>query len=64
MGGLADGYRRLRNPAKAREYLDRLVRELPGSPYEQQAERWLGDLAAVEKQEHFCLGCHAGPDKR
>ena len=64
LGGLADASRRLGNSGKSREYLERLVRELPGSPYEKQSRRWLGDLAAVGKQERFCLGCHVGPESR
>jgi len=64
IGGLADGYRRLGNTEKSRELLQRLVRELPGSPYEKQATRWLADLAAVGKQERFCLGCHVATASR
>jgi hypothetical protein len=64
LGGLADGYRRLGNNEKSREYLERMVRDLPGSPYEKQARRWLADLSAIGKQEHFCLGCHAASAAR
>jgi tetratricopeptide (TPR) repeat protein len=64
IGGLADGYRRLGNTEKSRELLQRLVRELPGSPYEKQAKRWLTDLATVGKQERFCLGCHVATASR
>jgi tetratricopeptide (TPR) repeat protein len=60
MGGLADGYRLLGNNEKARENLERLVQELPGTAYEKQAKRWLADLGAVGKQERFCIGCHTG----
>jgi tetratricopeptide (TPR) repeat protein len=58
LGGLADVYRRLGNTAKSREYLERIVADLPGSAYEKQAKRWLADLAAVPRQARFCLGCH------
>ncbi len=64
LGGLAEAYRRLGNTAKAREFLERIVQELPGSPYEKQATRWLSDLSAVGKQERFCLGCHVEPAAR
>lgn len=64
LGGLADAYRRLGNMEKSREYLERMVRDLPGSPYEKQARRWLADLSAVGKQERFCLGCHTGSAAR
>src|SRR6266481_7603176 len=43
LGALADVYRRLGNTAKSREYLERIVADLPGSPYEKQTKRWLAD---------------------
>ena len=58
LGGLADGYRRLGDRAKSREYLERIVRELTGSVYERKANAWLADLNRVTKEDHFCLGCH------
>jgi tetratricopeptide (TPR) repeat protein len=58
IGGLADGYRLLGNNTKAAEFLERMVKELPGTPYEKQARRWINNLAAVGRQERFCLGCH------
>src|SRR5260370_20114628 len=39
LGALADVYRRLGNIAKSREYLVRIVADLPGTPYEKQAKR-------------------------
>jgi tetratricopeptide (TPR) repeat protein len=62
LGGLADGYRRLGNFEKAGKYLERIIKDLPGTPYETQAKRWLVDLSKVGKQERFCIGCHMGPD--
>lgn len=58
LGGIADAYRRLGNTAKAQEFLNKIARDLPGTPYDKQAARWLKDLSAVGKQERFCLGCH------
>jgi pentatricopeptide repeat protein len=60
LGGLADGYRRLGNYDKASKLLERMVKELPGTPYETQAKQWLVDLPKVPKSEQFCLGCHMG----
>nr|HEV7954916.1 hypothetical protein [Candidatus Acidoferrales bacterium] len=60
LGGLAEGYWRLGNYEKSTTYLDRLIKELPGTPYERQAKRWRVDLPKVDRQEHFCLGCHMG----
>jgi tetratricopeptide (TPR) repeat protein len=60
LGGLADGYRRLGNFEKASILLERMAKELPGTPYEAQAKRWLVDLPKVDKQERFCIGCHMG----
>jgi tetratricopeptide (TPR) repeat protein len=61
LGGLADGYRRLGNFDKSRALLERMVKDLPGTPYETQAKRWLVDLPKVPKQERFCIGCNMGP---
>jgi len=58
LGGLADIYRRLGDASKSREYLQRIVDDLPGTVYEKQARRWMADLAAVPRQARFCLGCH------
>jgi hypothetical protein len=58
LGGLADGYRRLGNVDKSRKLLERIVKDVPGTPYEVQAKRWLADLSKVGKQEQFCIGCH------
>ena len=58
LGALADIYRRLGDAAKSREYLQRIVDDLPGTSYEKQARRWMADLTAVPTQAHFCLGCH------
>jgi hypothetical protein len=58
LGGLADGYRRLGETDKSRQFLQRIVTELPGTVYEKQARRWIADPRAVGKQERFCLGCH------
>jgi tetratricopeptide (TPR) repeat protein len=62
LGGLADGYRRLGNYDKSREYLERIVRDLPGTPYETQAKLWLANIQAVPRDGHFCIGCHMGSD--
>jgi len=40
-------------------YLQRISKELPGTAYDQKAQKWLADLTAVPKEDRFCLGCHA-----
>jgi tetratricopeptide (TPR) repeat protein len=60
LGGLADGYRRLGNYEKSSQYLERMVKEMPGTEYQTQAKRWLVDLPKVDKQDRFCIGCHMG----
>ena len=57
MLGLADGYSRLGQTARARQWFERIRRDLPGTPYEDSANTWLktGSLSA---REAGCLGCH------
>jgi tetratricopeptide (TPR) repeat protein len=58
LGGLADAYRRLGNYDKSSKLLERIVKELPNTPYQAQAKQWLIDLPKVDKQQRFCIGCH------
>jgi hypothetical protein len=57
MLGLADGYSRLGQTARARQWFERIRQDLPGTPYEDSANTWLktGSLSA---REAGCLGCH------
>jgi tetratricopeptide (TPR) repeat protein len=57
MLGLADGYSRLGETARARQWFERIRQDLPGTPYEDSANTWLktGSLSA---REAGCLGCH------
>ncbi|MBI4475100.1 MAG: hypothetical protein HY646_20705 [Acidobacteria bacterium] len=57
--GLADGWSRLGNTEKARQYFERIVTELKGSPYETKARAWLENKPDVKNPEFFnCTGCH------
>ena len=57
--GLADGWSRLGNDAKAREYFERIATELKGSVYEQKAKAWLENKPEVNSPGFFnCSGCH------
>ena len=58
LGGLATAYRLSGDDEKAISYLKRLTNELPGTPYDQKAQKWLADLRAVPRDDHFCIGCH------
>jgi tetratricopeptide (TPR) repeat protein len=58
LGGLATAYRLGGDEGKASSYLARISKELPGTPYDQKAQKWLADLRAVPREDHFCLGCH------
>ncbi|MGH9710006.1 MAG: hypothetical protein ACRD37_05635 [Candidatus Acidiferrales bacterium] len=55
--GLASGWSMLGNDAKARDYLARIARDLPRSPYATEAQTWLAKkpLGIVN---HNCIGCH------
>jgi hypothetical protein len=54
--GLADGWERLGNHTRARQYRERIVRECAGSPYALESAAWLRKAAATSG--HTCQGCH------
>jgi len=57
--GLADGWNRLGNTEKAKEYFTRMKAELPGSVYERKAQAWLENRPESKSQAFFnCSGCH------
>jgi len=58
LGGLATAYRLSGDDDKAVVYLRRITNELPGTRYDQKAQKWLADLPAVPRDDHFCIGCH------
>jgi tetratricopeptide (TPR) repeat protein len=57
LGGLADGWIRLGDEARARTYLARMVAELPGSSYADAARAWLAQQP-MRGPGLTCLGCH------
>lgn len=57
--GLADGYNRLGNPEKARQWFERIQKELPGTPYDESARIWL-ETGSLTSAQGGCLGCHTG----
>ncbi len=56
LGGLADGWLQIGDGAKAAPYLDRIVSELPNTPYAKAALQHRADPSA--KAPLTCLGCH------
>jgi hypothetical protein len=56
LGALASGWLQLEQAPKAEPYLDRMVAELPNTPYAKAAAAHRGDLRS--KTPLTCLGCH------
>jgi pentatricopeptide repeat protein len=56
--GLADGYARLGDSAKARQYFDRMIREGGPSPRREYATAWLS--GAAPERVPSCGPCHSG----
>ena len=56
LGALADGWLQLGEPEKANAYLDRMIKELPGTPYATNATLHRADQTT--KVSLTCLGCH------
>ena len=59
LAGPAEGWRRLGNAAKSREYLLRMVNELRSTPYEAKAQAWLTRDGWANGDALSCTsGCH------
>jgi tetratricopeptide (TPR) repeat protein len=56
--GLADGYARLGNAAKARAYFERLVADAPGSGQTPRGRAWLETGVVPDAKGLGCFGCH------
>jgi hypothetical protein len=56
LGALADGWLMLGEAAKADVFLERMISELPGTPYARNATQRRADPSA--RVPLTCLGCH------
>jgi pentatricopeptide repeat protein len=59
MIGMADAYARLGQPDKAREWFERIQKDLPGTPYANSAATWL-ETKTLAPRQAGCLSCHTG----
>ena len=57
--GMAEGYSRLGNQAKAQTYFERIGKELQGTPYAKRAATWL-ETKTLPASQTGCVGCHTG----
>jgi tetratricopeptide (TPR) repeat protein len=56
--GLAEGYSRLGNAARARTYFERLIADAPSSGQTPKAKAWI-DTGTLPKSDGLgCVGCH------
>jgi hypothetical protein len=56
LGGLAENWSRLGETERAQVYLERMVKEFPGTKYGENAQAWLAK--APTRPALTCLGCH------
>jgi tetratricopeptide (TPR) repeat protein len=56
--GLADGYARLGDKAKARAYFERLIADAPTSGQASRGKAWLETGVVPEAKGLGCFGCH------
>jgi hypothetical protein len=59
LGGLAQSAQRTGHTEELAEYLDKIVAELPGTPYERVAKQWKENPKAATDKRLTCLTCHA-----
>jgi len=57
MIGMADAYARLGQEDKARQWFERIQKELPGTPYSNSAATWL-ETKTLAPRQAGCLSCH------
>jgi hypothetical protein len=55
--GLAEGYSRAGNEAKAREYFEMIAKELPNTGYAKRAATWM-ETKSLPASQTGCIGCH------
>jgi len=58
LSGLVEGWLRDGDAAKARSYAQRMVDDLPGTPYAARAKQLLAASAAPAQLDWQCIGCH------
>jgi tetratricopeptide (TPR) repeat protein len=56
--GLAEGYGRLGDAAKARQYFDRLIADASGSGHAPQAREFVATGTLPKVTGAGCVGCH------
>lgn len=57
--GLAEGWSRAGDAEKATGFFNRILQNLPQSPYAQRADKWLR-TRTLAANETGCIGCHTG----
>jgi tetratricopeptide (TPR) repeat protein len=55
--GLAEGYGRLGEEAKAREYFELILKDLPNTAYAKRASLWM-ETKSLPAEQTRCVGCH------
>jgi tetratricopeptide (TPR) repeat protein len=56
--GLADGWARIGDTQKARQYFERLIADAPGSGQVAKAREWLATGIVPTSNGSSCVGCH------
>ena len=57
--GLAEGYSRLGDEAKAAVYFEQIKQTLPNTAYAKRADMWM-QTKSLPMEQTFCVGCHVG----
>ncbi len=58
LAGIAEGLDRLGRTGQSRDYLRRIVTDVPNSTYSTRAEAWLSGPAGPARPKLSCVGCH------
>jgi hypothetical protein len=59
LAGMAQSAQRTGRNVEATQFLDRMLVQLAGTPYEPMAKKWKSDPASASKTSLICQNCHA-----
>jgi hypothetical protein len=57
--GLAEGYSRMGDQAKAAEFFEKIRADLPNTAYARRADQWM-ETKSLPAEQTRCVGCHTG----
>jgi hypothetical protein len=58
LAGMAQSAQRTEHAAESAEFLERIVKTMPGTAYAAAAEKWMASPEAASRTKVTCQSCH------